>query len=336
MDSGHGSGPLSDAFVAEVVGNPRPGSSRCIAAPLNVSQLEVHRSIRVASRSQSAQYAPPGTRRAVSNALPSLVEASPSLHAPSPSLRAQFAAPSDPTGNAGDFRGIDIPQVSLEPARSNFGGRKCSATSDAHRLPRQARGPSAYRSPSPSHFRPPAHVLPSVHPNPTTPPRSIQSQCSAVNVAPLSSPIDSNPLLQSRLDPSIHTPSPARRLSTSFHTRDSNAAWAAAEGLLPICDAFKAPGYVPAHIVGGISYNVHSPRSERSRPVGSATDNQASADCPVPSAFVPMGSQSQPSERIQTDHMHFPSMQARMFTPSVRLFIFGIFPSNDAHIVTFT
>ena len=56
----------------------------------------------------------------------------------------------------------------------------------------------------------------------------------------------------------IHTPSPRR---PPFRTQDSNAAWAAAEGLLPIPDGFSAPGYVPANVVGGITYTVRSPQA---------------------------------------------------------------------------
>ena len=55
----------------------------------------------------------------------------------------------------------------------------------------------------------------------------------------------------------IQTPSPRR---PPFRTQDSNVAWAAAEGLLPIPEGFTAPGYVPANVVGGITYMVCSPQ----------------------------------------------------------------------------
>ena len=57
------------------------------------------------------------------------------------------------------------------------------------------------------------------------------------------------------------TPSLSRRRPHVFRTQDSNAAWAAAQGLLPIGEGFTAPGYVPAHLVGGIRYSVRSPPS---------------------------------------------------------------------------
>ena len=61
----------------------------------------------------------------------------------------------------------------------------------------------------------------------------------------------------------IQTPSPSRRRSASFRTRDSNAAWAAAQGLLPITEGFTAPGFVPAQLVGGVTYSVHSPQERQ-------------------------------------------------------------------------
>jgi hypothetical protein len=42
---------------------------------------------------------------------------------------------------------------------------------------------------------------------------------------------------------------------------DSNAAWAAVEGLLPIQEDFAAAGYTMAQVVGGITYEVLSPCS---------------------------------------------------------------------------
>jgi hypothetical protein len=58
----------------------------------------------------------------------------------------------------------------------------------------------------------------------------------------------------------IQTPSP-RRLP--FRTQNSDVAWAAAEGLLPIPEGFTAPGYVQAHVVGGVTYTVRSPQARR-------------------------------------------------------------------------
>jgi hypothetical protein len=53
----------------------------------------------------------------------------------------------------------------------------------------------------------------------------------------------------------------------SFRTRDSNEAWAAAEGLFSIQDGFKAPGYAPAQVVGSITYSIPSPPRTGSRAI---------------------------------------------------------------------
>ncbi|KAF8814324.1 hypothetical protein BYT27DRAFT_7036661, partial [Phlegmacium glaucopus] len=138
---------------------------------------------------------------------------------------------------------------------------------------------------------------------------------------PASSPIQSNPLLQRPISSDLHATSPGRSRSLSHRTRDSHAAWAAAEGLLPISEAFQMPGYVPAHIVGGITYSVRSLRSAQFRPAGQEADIQASADYPV-ALPTPSGPQRLPSERIQNESMHAPAytpfpQRARSFTPSV-------------------
>jgi hypothetical protein len=78
---------------------------------------------------------------------------------------------------------------------------------------------------------------------------------------PYSSPISQNPLLRKEVPVDIQTPSPSQRRPQYFRTQDGNAAWAAAEGLLPIHEGFTAPGYVPAQIVGGVTYTVRSPQA---------------------------------------------------------------------------
>lgn len=62
------------------------------------------------------------------------------------------------------------------------------------------------------------------------------------------------PLLQQ------HTPSPFRRAQSHFRTQDGMAAWAVAEGMRPIGEDFRAPGFVPAPLVGGVTYTVRSPQ----------------------------------------------------------------------------
>jgi hypothetical protein len=75
----------------------------------------------------------------------------------------------------------------------------------------------------------------------------------------ISSPISQNPLLRRDAPTGDQTPSPSHRRPQIFRTQDGNAAWAAAEGLFPIREGFSAPGYVPAHLVGGVRYAVRSP-----------------------------------------------------------------------------
>ena len=113
------------------------------------------------------------------------------------------------------------------------------------------------------------HVIPSPHhhSNRSLPrmqvPVAPQAIVSPRRVAtPVSSPISQNPLLQkgpgTPMD--IQTPSPHR---LPFRTQNSDVDWAAAEGLLPIPEGFMAPGYVPAHVVGGVTYTVRSPQTRR-------------------------------------------------------------------------
>ena len=68
----------------------------------------------------------------------------------------------------------------------------------------------------------------------------------------------------------VQTPSPPRQRQHSFRTNDSDAAWAAAKGLFPVREGFLAPGYAPAHLVGGVTYTVRSPQGqsrEAQRPI---------------------------------------------------------------------
>lgn len=82
------------------------------------------------------------------------------------------------------------------------------------------------------------------------------------NMLPSSSPFSQNPLLCHASTIEAHTPSPARRHSNTLCMHDANKAWLAAEGLVPVTDNFHTPGFVPAQLVGGITYKVHSPRSQ--------------------------------------------------------------------------
>jgi hypothetical protein len=193
--------------------------------------------------------------------------------------------PVDPIGNVGGLRDTDTPQSGSAVGPSTSTGRKRSATSAAPDSGR--RGPVSRKLASaadfsPTHFDEPNSDAPippmdslqdielssphqrSTPPSPMALEQDVPRQSEDPNLVttPLSSPISQNPLLQ-REDPMVvQTPSPRRR-PHSFRTHDSTAAWAAAEGLQPTHEGFEAPGYVPAPVVGGITYTVRSPK-ERS------------------------------------------------------------------------
>jgi hypothetical protein len=282
-DSGQGSEPLSDVFVAVATGGrSKHDPVRMVKAPESSDRLFVRRSARMASsRSHSVQAsasnpavvevvdALPGGKRRVGYAYEVLEAAN---EGPGPSIR-----PVVPAGNASSLRDAATPQS------GPTAGRKRSATSAAPASGRRGPTPKRLASAadfSPTHFDEPASddqvppllashlpVPPSLRHHSILPPPSMhvpevpQATASSRRTGtPISSPISRNPLLRggpgSPMD--VQTPSP-RRLP--FRTQDSNAAWAAAEGLLPIPEGFTAPGYVPAHVVGGITYTVRSPQT---------------------------------------------------------------------------
>jgi hypothetical protein len=286
-DSGQSSEPLLDAFVATVVGGRSKhdsSKSKIVEAPESSDRLFIRRSARRASsRSHSVQAsasnpsvlevvdALPGGKRRVGYAYEVLqaVNEDPEL-----SIRPVILA-----GNASSLRDTATPQHGLSASG------KCSATSTA-----PASGPRGPISKclasaadfSPTHFDEPLsdapipplltshpHVLPSPHhhsncslPRTQVPvaPQAIVSPRRAET--PVSSPISQNPLLRkgpgTPMD--IQTPSPR---CLPFRTQNSDVAWAAAEGLLLIPEGFTAPGYVPAHVVGGVTYTVRSPQARR-------------------------------------------------------------------------
>ncbi|KAF8810248.1 hypothetical protein BYT27DRAFT_6495396 [Phlegmacium glaucopus] len=289
-DSGQGSGPLSDAFVVETERHPRAGPTRRVKAPPNISRMEVRRSSRVASQTTPIPMLPPtatfsttlpGTRRVagyVYEVLPSPVEAS-------PSLQAQPSDISDPPGNVDGSRDISIPQASMDVVGGSFSGHKRSATSDGPKSPRRGQVPVI------SH---PMRILPS------TPALSGHS---VPDTARVLSPIASNPLLHHPMSTSVTSPLQGRRPSTSHRARDSNTAWAAAAGLLPISDAFRTPGYALAHVVGRIA-NAFSPHSERLRPAGPCDTRQLLANHPRTVLTVSDGPLGQPSDRVPEGSAH--------------------------------
>ena len=280
-DSGQGSEPLSDAFVAVAAERvPSRDSSSRVAAPEGAAQFFVRRSLRVASsRSGSVQAsasmpvievvdAPPGGKRKIGYAYQVLEPVAEEVgHA---------TRTSGSVGNVGSLRDANAPQLVLTTGTKTMAGRKRSATSAAPGSGR--RGPNSgwlasAADFSPNHFEEPASNGPvppldshrrSLPPSPMAldPEAPARSDAPHHSATPLSSPLSQNPLLQRDAPMVLQTPSPARRRPQSFRTQDSNAAWAAAEGLLPVHDRFDAPGYVPAQLVGGIKYTVRSPSGQ--------------------------------------------------------------------------
>ena len=279
-DSGHGSAPLSEPFVAVTVeGHSRQDLGNRVVVPEGAAQLHVRRSARVASsRSRSAFTAasnlpaaefvdaPPGGKRKIGfryQVLPPVME---DVGHASGSLV--------PVGNGGGLRDAANPQlVSVAPTVVPT-GRKRSASGAAPGSARRGPAPRPLASAadfSPTHFEeprsdelPPAHQPSAMFFRGSAPPSPMVVEQD--DPSPPSSPISQNPLLQQEASTIIHTPPSSRRSPRLFRTRDSTTAWVVAEGLRPIGEGFTAPGYVPAQLVGGVSYTVGSPQG-RSPPV---------------------------------------------------------------------
>ena len=315
-DSGQGTASLSDAFVAVTTGKISiRGPSQLVEAPEGSARLSVRRSSRVASsKSQSLQHSNsnssaqdivetlPGVKRKpgyVYQMLPPVFE--------EPGLS---ATPAGSYGNVSGLRDSTIPQLDPMAGTSTLVNRKRSASSAAPGSARQAPMAKHLASAadfSPTHFNEPVsedHIPATSHSHHHPgPPSSYQHPDfpSPMKVEPLheigsqrlitpfSSPIPQHPLGQDTSPMVVQSPSPSRQRSASFRTRDSNAAWAAAQGLLPITETYKASGFVPATIVGGVTYSVHSPpkrqltvpRSDVGRQlfgeyIGTRTQSQAS------------------------------------------------------------
>ena len=288
-NSGQGSEPLSDAFVAvEAGGEANRKAAKRVMAPEGSDRFFVRRSSRVASsRSQTAGAsssnpvmevvdAPPGGKRKTGYAYQVL---QPVAEEAGPPIRTV-----EPVGNAGGLRDTATPQqVLISGSAPSIVGRKRSATSAAP-APDQ-RGSASKRLASaadfsPTHFDEPVsdgHIPafnPTQHQAPSSPhqrsfppsPMAVEPEAplrphSQHGSSAISSPISQNPLLRRDDTMAVLTPSPSRRRNGPqvFRTQDANAAWAAAQGLLPIGEGFTAPGYVPTHLVGGIRYSVRSP-----------------------------------------------------------------------------
>ena len=241
------------------------GSKHRVQAPEGSSQLSIRRSARVASsRSKSAQG---GT---LHTSIPDVIEAPPGVKhktgyvhqvlQPVTEESGLSSRPVGPTGYAVDSRGTAAPQLGSVAGTPALKGRKRSATSAAPGAGHC--GPTSHRLASTGDFSPTHFVEPVSEtgmqlqrPSPQDSPAPSRQQhplspmivdpaCTHFQstMMPLSSPISWNPLLLKQ----SQTPSPSQHRSSYFRTRDSNAACAAAEGLLPIHEGFTAPGYVPA------------------------------------------------------------------------------------------
>ena len=289
-DSGQGSDPLSEAFVAVAVaveGGSNSVSTQRVEAPVGSAQLHVRRSMHVASsRSRSTQAsasgqpaanfidAPPGVKRKIGYAYQVLQPVAEESN--------QSVVPAVPIGNVDGSRDIATPQ--LVAGKTTLVGRKRSATSAASDTGRRApvsRRLASVADFSPTHFdepvsddriliadvsRPSNIPSPCSHPDIPSPMKidpEAQEHAGGLGSTSsvFSSPVSQNPLLHRGTSAVAQTPSPSRRRSASLRTQNSNAAWAAAEGLLPIPEGFRASGYVPAPVVGGITYRVRSPQA---------------------------------------------------------------------------
>lgn len=282
-DSGQGSGPLSDPFVAVMVdGGPHRDPVRRVEAPSGSAQLLVRRSTRVPSSRARSHHAstsiPPGVE--LVDALPGGKRRLGYVYQVLPAVAEEAGPPTglaDPAGNVGGLRDSTIPQQVSTAGPPAPTGRKRAASSAAPGSGRRGPMPGKLASAadfSPTHFNEPVSDGP-VPPFPAShhllSPMQVEPEATGTEsvVTPFSSPISQNPLIQRspRTHTHVDTPSPTRHRPPSLRTRDSNTAWAAAEGLLPIGGNFAAPGFVPAQLVGGVTYTVCSPHA-RSPSVG--------------------------------------------------------------------
>jgi hypothetical protein len=250
-DSGSGSSSLSDPFVVITTDRSAPGTRRRVKAPEGSSAMEVRRSSRVATRPKPL--------------LLPVVEEEAGLLRPL----------EDPMRNTADLRGTVNPQGDSSASRSGQVGRKRSASSAAPGSGSRARHPFTLASAAdfpPDHFDEPNSdtVMPPVSPSTHqrdhvhNSPMRVDPVISDVIGQPVNSPVSStlsrNPLLATPV--ASERPQSSRRdQSASVRTRDRSTVQAIMDGLIPIGKGFQAPGYVP---VGGVTYQIRSPRTGRS------------------------------------------------------------------------
>jgi hypothetical protein len=237
-DGGQNTASLSDAFVAV------PADAGHVVAPEGASHLSVRRSSRVAStRSRSIQ--PSSSNLSI----PTIVDALPGGKRKA-GYAYQVLAPvtEESRTPAGLSENASGPRDTATPRLEPMAGRKRAASGAASESERRApitRHLASAADFSPTHFDEPVsddHI-----PDPNSPRLvpSLQQEIipqSSQAGTPFSSPISQNPLLRNGSPMAVQSPSPSRRRPAPFRTQDSNAAWAAAEGLLPIAEGFTAPG----------------------------------------------------------------------------------------------
>ncbi|KAF8229606.1 hypothetical protein L208DRAFT_1401928, partial [Tricholoma matsutake] len=204
----------------------------------------------------------------------------------------QSGRPTDPFENAGGSRDTTTTQASSKVGMAAMTGCKRSVTNDTPGSLDRRQNPAHLASAadfSPMHFKEPQsdgllgawlEAAPQNRHNvvaeevgnqddggdPTSPMavdlNPVFKGTGKAITTPNLTPISHNPLLHESTRVKTHMFSPEKHQSDTYYTCDPNAAWLAAEGLMPLADSFRAAGFVPAQIGGGVSYKVHSPKSQ--------------------------------------------------------------------------
>lgn len=251
-DTGLGSASLLDPFVAILVPEVTTGLRCRIRAPEGFSVMEVQHSTWVAAaRSKSVLWL--------------VVEEDLDVQEPFQSCKLLGS-----TGNMAGLQDTINSQLIPSIAGTRLGGRKRSASGAAPGSVRYGHNPNKLASVDDfplGHFDEPNsddHIQlrsprqSSVQLSPMRVDPDIPADIRRPDVSPISSTISLNLLLKSA-EPNECMPSPQRHPSTPEHSHDSNKVRTDMEGLIPVGEGFKAPGYVP---VGNIAYKIHSPRLE--------------------------------------------------------------------------
>ena len=294
--SGNGSDPLSEAFVAVQAerseGGGGPGSR--VKAPQGAVHLEVRRSSRLTTSSSRHASQQPATKSKFIKAPPGVKPAtgyeyevlSP-LQEGSGDLADQLAGSSGERVVLDSLRDVGTTHASPKAPVARSSGRKRAATSEPQDSSRRHRNPSHLASaadfPDDHWIEPnsegenallgpwggeapagaPDNRVPAGSESrrqPDSPMQTVPSTPVQGGIAnPESSPITHNPLLQK--EPQTPGRSPSKCNTVTFRTNDPDTAWMMAEGLAPIGDGFHAPGFLRSNIVGGVTYNVTSPKA---------------------------------------------------------------------------